>query len=332
MEYLIIISIICIIIAIICVIKLQNKQHLDIKAKQAYERDVALLQHRKNTLQEDIDFCEKQIAREQERFERVQKDHNETLAQQSRELDNFYEKSKARRMEQLENEMLSQEIKAKELLQKNIQEETNRCNVEIANAQAHLQQVKTEFDNELLELVRETTFQHEKFESLLAPLQQYEKEKLDKLFYTVQIPEEYHNDIDYLLTTVSQQIQHPDIVNKLVWSEYVKPYLDETFKRIEIEAKPGIYKITNIDTSKAYIGKSTDIKKRISDHYKGACKIRSIADQAIHHAMLEEGLWNWSIECITYCEKEQLNELEKYYIDFFKTQQFGFNKNSGGGG
>jgi len=39
----------------------------------------------------------------------------------------------------------------------------------------------------------------------------------------------------------------------------------------------------------------------------------------VHHAILKEGFWNWTIEIITYCEKEKLNELEKYYISFFKT-------------
>jgi len=73
-------------------------------------------------------------------------------------------------------------------------------------------------------------------------------------------------------------VQHPDIISKLIWAEYIKPNLDETFKRVGIEAKPGIYKITNIDSGKAYIGKSTDIKKRIADHFKSTVGIKSIAD------------------------------------------------------
>ena len=134
------------------------------------------------------------------------------------------------------------------------------------------------------------------------------------------------------MNTVSQNIQHPDIINKLVWAEYIKPYIDETFKRVGIEDKPGIYKLTNIDTGKAYIGKSTNIKKRIIDHFKSSIGIQTIADQAVHHAILTTGFWNWSIEYIIYCDKDQLNEMEKYYIDFFKTQNFGYNKNAGGGG
>jgi len=50
------------------------------------------------------------------------------------------------------------------------------------------------------------------------------------------LPDEYKDDIEFLLTTVAAKVQHPDIISKLVWAEYVKPNLDDTFKRIEIKA------------------------------------------------------------------------------------------------
>ena len=59
---------------------------------------------------------------------------------------------------------------------------------------------------------------------------------------------------------------------------------------------------------------------------KSVVGISTIADQAVHHAIAREGYWNWTIEPIIYCEKDKLNELEKYYIDFFKAKEFGYNK------
>ena len=182
------------------------------------------------------------------------------------------------------------------------------------------------------DILAETQAQQERFESLLLPLRQYEMEQQERLFYTIQVPNEYKDDINFLITTVSQKVQHPDIINKLVWAEYVKPYIDSTFKRVGIEDKSGIYKITNIDSGKCYIGKSTNIKKRIIDHFKSSIGIRTIADQAVHHEIWKTGFWNWTIEVIAYCDKEQLNELEKYYIKFFKSQEYGFNKTGGGEG
>ena len=181
-------------------------------------------------------------------------------------------------------------------------------------------------------ILADTLYQQQRYEALLEPLRQYEMEQQERLFYTIQVPDEYKDDINFLITTVSQKVQHPDIINKLVWAEYVKPYIDGTFKRVGVEDKPGIYKITNIDSGKCYIGKSTNVKKRITDHFKSSIGIKTIADQAVHHEIWKTGFWNWTIEIVIYCEKEQLNELEKYYIDFFKSNVFGYNKTGGGEG
>ena len=170
----------------------------------------------------------------------------------------------------------------------------------------------------------------ERFESIERSLRTYDAEQQQKLFYTIQLPEEYKEDIEFLLTTVAAKVQHPDIISKLVWAEYVKPYLDDTFKRIEIKAEPGIYKLTSLQNGKSYVGKSTNVKNRIADHFKSSVGIKSIADQAVHHAILKEGFWNWLIEIITYCDKDKLNELEKYYIEFFKCQEYGYNRTQGG--
>ena len=322
------ISIVCIIIAVFCIVKLQRKQQLDIQQKLKYEQEVQLLEHRKNALKNDIDFCEAEISKEQRRYEQIQNEHNRILAQKAIELDNFYDKSKQRRMEQLENEMLTQE----KLFQQNLQKEEERCAKEAQILQDALDTTREDANQKVHQLEENEKFLSERFLSLLTPLKQYEMEKQQRLYYTIQVPEEYHNDIDYLLTTVSQKVQHPDIINKLVWSEYIKPAMDETIKRVGIEDKSGIYKITSLEDGKCYIGKSTNIKKRLQDHFKSSIGITAIADQAVHHAILKQGIWNWTIEIITYCDKDKLNELEKYYIDFFKAQEYGYNKNSGGGG
>ena len=201
---------------------------------------------------------------------------------------------------------------------------------EIEDIQKKRQDLTEQYNNEVKEIQNNINIEQERFNALLQPLQQYEKEQQDKLFYTVQIPEEYRADIQYLLVNIAPQLKHPDIINKLIWSEYVRPYLDAACKRIGINNEPGIYKITNINDNKSYIGKSTDIKKRIAQHFKAAIGISTIAWQAVHDAMLAQGLWNWSIEPIIYCDKDKLSEMEKFYIDFFKTQEYGYNKKMGG--
>ena len=163
------------------------------------------------------------------------------------------------------------------------------------------------------------------YENLIAPMKLLEQEQQKKYFWCIQIPEQDREDIHYLLTQVAPQVRNKDIIPKLVWSEYLQKLTQELMKRAEIEDKPGIYKITNVTTGKCYVGKSTKVKQRLIDHIKGSVGISTIADQKIHHAMLDEGLWDWTFECICYCDKDQLSEKEKYYIDFFKAKEWGYN-------
>lgn len=213
-----------------------------------------------------------------------------------------------------------------------IEEEKKKAQEQQEEIKDSMIQVQAEYDNWKKTIEEDIQLAKKQYEALIAPIKQYEMEQQQRLFYTIQIPDEYKDDIDFLLINVAPKINHPDIINKLIWNEYVKPYIEETFKRISIKDDAGIYKLTNIENGKAYIGKSTNVKKRITDHFKSSIGITSIADQAVHHEILKTGLWNWTIEIIMYCEKDKLNEMEKYYIDFFDTVNNGFNKNKGGGG
>lgn len=242
------------------------------------------------------------------------------------EIDQLMDEQRQRRQESLDETFKEKKAVLESELDKTLKE----CDRQAEDAKKWAADQIEEAQGKIKEYQLLEEQQRERFLSVREPLLQYEKDRQAKLFYTIQLPEEYREDIEFLLTTVAAKVQHPDIISKLVWAEYVKPYLDDTFKRIEIKAEPGIYKLTNLDSGKAYIGKSTDIKKRIADHFKSAIGIKSIADQAVHHEILKTGFWNWSIEVITYCDKDKLSELEKHYIEFFDTQTFGFNRNAGG--
>ena len=332
-----IVTFISIIIVIIVVIKLHKKQNLDTKELYDYQsrlndikNEYDKLFNQKIDLEKDILTQRNLIEDYQDKILTVQDKYREELNKKTEDLDAYFEHQKSTRQQQLDEDLSILKKTKEEYYSQQLVAEERECQSKIDIYNAAAEQVYNEAQQKIQDIEQQTQFLQERFNNLLLPLQQYEKDQQAKLYYTIQIPEEYRNDIDYLLTTVTQKVQHPDIINKLIWSEYIKPYLDDTFKRVGIESKSGIYKITNITSGKSYIGKSTDIKKRISDHMKSSIGIKSIADQAVHHAILEQGIWNWAIECITYCDKDQLSDLEKYYIDFFKTQEFGYNKKEGG--
>ncbi len=258
--------------------------------------------------------------------------HNDVMLLKNKDLNTYFSELKAQREQQLEADLEKRKSELADTYDIYCQQQIEKCEKRVKVATDAAEQVEAECQARTTELTTNLQFMQQKYNSLITPLKQLEMEQQQRLYYTIQVPDEYKEDINFLITQVSQQVKHPDVINKLVWSEYVKPYIDDTFKRAGIEDKPGIYKLTFINNGKCYIGKSTNIKKRITDHIKSSIGISTIADQAVHHQIWKTGFWNWTIEPIIYCEKEQLNELEKYYINFFKSQEYGFNKNAGGGG
>lgn len=296
------------------------------EALHQYESKLLDVRIKANTEYQKLTDMRNQLDSAQTSLTDARDEYQHLVNDRMKEIDQLMDEQRQRRQESLDETFKEKKAVLESELDKTLKE----CDRQAEDAKKWMTNQIEEAQEKIKEYQLLEEQQRERFLSVREPLLQYEKDRQAKLFYTIQLPEEYHEDIEFLLTTVAAKVQHPDIISKLVWAEYVKPYLDDTFKRIEIKAEPGIYKLTNLDSGKAYIGKSTDIKKRIADHFKSSIGIKSIADQAVHHEILKTGFWNWSIEAITYCDKDKLSELEKYYIEFFDTQTFGYNRNAGG--
>lgn len=313
------------IIIIFLIIQNNKKQILDkTEVKQLQEQYDNLV----NSIRENAELWNTY----QEKIIEIKERYNQELQKKTDDLNQYFENQKQLRQADLDLAFEQQEETRQKNLDLNMRQMVAQAQETINKAEANAQAEIARWKKAQDDIATATFFQEERFESLLEPLKKYEMEQQERLFYTIQVPDEYKEDINFLITTVSQKVQHPDIINKLVWAEYVRPYIEQTFKRVGIEDKPGIYKITNIENGKCYIGKSTNVKKRLVDHFKSSIGIKTIADQLVHHEIWKTGFWNWTIEAITYCDKDKLNELEKYYIDFFKSNEFGYNKTKGGEG
>ena len=317
-------------ILIIIIVVLSIKRRKDFLEEKHTERK--LEKHIKQ-LNDDIALLQDKLLQEKEaiekagiKYQKVIEEYNLKASQKKEELENYYISLTQEKQEKFD--ALWQEISQEH--QRKVDELTSQYSQIINNHQAEKTQLEDEFQFKKNLLDKEIQDKTEAYEAIISSYKILEQEQQEKLFYTIQVPEEYKSDIDYLLNTVSPQVKHPDILSKLIWQEYVKPNLDETLKRVRIDNESGIYKITSLIDGKAYIGKSVNLKKRIQDHFKSVVGITSIADQAVHHQILKEGFWNWTIEKLCECDKEELSVKEKYYIELFKTQTWGFNKSAGG--
>lgn len=175
--------------------------------------------------------------------------------------------------------------------------------------------------------------ERQKYLSIIATIANSETDEERDIQRHINIREAAQDDINYLLNNVANRLSNPDILYKLIWSEYIqKPTNDMLDFILPQKDCPGIYKITYDRNKKSYIGRSTSVRKRLIDHIKSAIGISTIANQRIHDIMRENGLWNFTFELIEECDKDKLNEREKYYIDFFQTAEatFGYNQKAGG--
>lgn len=151
----------------------------------------------------------------------------------------------------------------------------------------------------------------------------------EKDFHRIVLSKAAIEDISYI-KSILDKIHKKDIIAKVVWEAYIQGPVKELMNRIVgTEKKTGIYKITKIDTKECYIGQAADLKSRLTQHIKGSLGIQTIADQRIHHEMADIGIENWFFEILEECSKEELNEKERYWINFYRSNEYGYNQTRG---
>ena len=87
----------------------------------------------------------------------------------------------------------------------------------------------------------------------------------------------------------------------------------------------GIYKITNQLTDQCYIGQSVDVATRWKDHAKCGLNIDTPIGNKLYAAMIQDGLWNFTFELLEKCERQDLDEKERRYIELYEANLYGYN-------
>ena len=144
-------------------------------------------------------------------------------------------------------------------------------------------------------------------------------------FYRIVLNESDKEDIQ-LLNTIEMRLHSREALYKLIYDVFYKKPLNDMINRV-LQGKEfcGIYRITNLKTNESYIGKSTNIKTRWQNHCKTAIGLDGMARTKIHSAMKEYGIDNFSFEVLEKCTKENYSEQEKYWINFYETNVYGYN-------
>ena len=190
---------------------------------------------------------------------------------------------------------------------------------------------------ELQQITNQISHQQDKLHELeakqLSYIQAQQRQEAiaaDQDYYRLTIDEIDISDIE-LLRELQKRFFKKEAIDKLIWETYYKPSYDTLMARLFSKATKvcGIYKITDLTTGQAYIGQSVDIKERFRQHIKSSLAYGP-ATNKLYQTMQKSGQYNFIFEVLEEVPRASLNERETYWIDFYKTKDYGLNSTRGG--
>ena len=342
----IIISIIILIVSIairykkeINILQEKVKKDFDIKKQKlinSYEAELKEIEKLYKELKlrkvNDIELLDKYFEEERER---LQEKYELEIQKYSLRTEDVRQK-----MAWNESELLILEEKRKnleEVISKYYENEQQRVNEKVKyyteNAIAEMTAILEKEQRERNEILLEIQQELEKHQAMRAAVNEdiMRERKLQEQskFYTINLSEQEIADL-LLIKELAPRFNNRELLNKIIYESYIKRPLQEMTKRVlEGRSPSGIYKITRKSTGEIYIGRATAVDKRWTEHVKMAFSIGSIAHSTLHTLMEKEGVWNFTFELLEEVPKDQLNEREKYYIDFYDSKKYGLNQKNG---
>lgn len=84
--------------------------------------------------------------------------------------------------------------------------------------------------------------------------------------------------------------------------------------------KSGVYKWTNIENNKSYVGGSVNLSppRRLAQYYN--INILTCYRSLIHKAILKYGYSKFKVEILEYCKRKDVIKREQYYMDTIKPE------------
>lgn len=153
--------------------------------------------------------------------------------------------------------------------------------------------------------------------------------KAQKEYYSINISALELNDVK-ILRDIEYKLNNPRVLRMLIWQNFFREPMNQLCNNIiGVKIKSGIYKITNQLTNMCYIGQAVDLAKRWKDHAKCGLGIDTPVNNKLYKAMQLNGLENFTWEILEECPSNELNEKEKFYIELYQADKFGYNTKGG---
>lgn len=170
-----------------------------------------------------------------------------------------------------------------------------------------------------------------KQQEIIEQYKRAEQIKQDKNFYRIVFSEEVQEDVKKL-RKIAGELHDPTIIYKLIYKTYYeKPFTEMVGRVVSNDAAAcGIYKITNLENGRSYIGQTRQaFKERWRTHLKRGVKAEPGTQNKLYAAMWEDGVENFTFEVLATCSVDELNQKEREYITLYHADTWGYNGTGG---
>ena len=224
---------------------------------------------------------------------------------------------------------------AQEKLSEALEREGQSYQQAIDTFQAELDQIKADSVNQFTlemqerqKLIEETTAllkeMQEKVAAAVEAAKRQEAMETQQNFYRIQLSDIDLEEIERL-RAVEPYLRNKEALNKVIWKVfYEKPTTDLIGRVIGNIQATGIYKITNIQNQKCYVGQAVNLGDRWKQHIKKGLGADPPTRNKLYPAMKEVGPENFTFEVIEQCDRASLDSREDYWQEYFKAKEFGY--------
>lgn len=289
-------------------------------AEELYNKE---LQEKTQKIEQDIAAIEKQKKQLLDNYTKAVADFEETYKKKTEDKKEAIEQIMNDQIQAIKDENNRQRIeldKQKKEIFDNYGEVVKEYEEKKARAKEKYDKVMEEYDNTIAKKKGE-------IQNLIEQFKKDEEAREEANFYRIAIPESFKDDIAKL-KSIAAQLSKPSTLYKLIWKEYYENSFNAMTGRVlgSDADKSGIYKITNIKNQMVYIGQTkAGFKNRWRTHAKRAVKAEEGTSNRLYQEMWNEGLENFTFQVIEICNKDNLTEREKFYIDFYNSKDYGYN-------
>lgn len=278
------------------------------KNKQIRSENIKLTQERDNLLREKDNLI-------------IQKD---STAQQIETLKNSIATIEAQAQEAADLFYNSKLKVAQEHLEVALEQESQKFQSNVQNFNVQYNEVVNDLMVEYNELKDNIAVLRATNDAAIAAAKRAEEMKSQLDYYRIQLAPADISEID-MLRQVEPYLRDKEPLNKVIWKcYYEKPTTDMIGRVIGSGIHTGIYKITEIETGKCYVGQAANLADRWKQHIKRGVGAETPTRNKLYPAMRASGPENFSFEVIEECDRSILDEREDYWQLYFKAKEFGY--------